>query len=744
MKKTLIITITMLLVLSSCGFFLSPAGPTNISEAPVKDTVESTGPMSANLIANGFNPTSEADLIEETVYGYVILKTDMTFSSSRIAELGAEIVDSFSLSGSNYFYIYKSDGILNLLGKLQSLPGVYYAEADIKHELFDVVSYDSQLDDPYVGAAQYSYFITELGRSLETYGLGTNEVYIATVDSGINIPHEEFQGVFEFGYSMFTKTGTTGAVEYAFVGDATDPVPMDGTNWDGNPGEGHGTHVSGTIAALGNNSAGVVGVAPDNVRYILYKCFADDASGSSVGGSGSSWAVYGSLKHLVDWKIANSVSQTIPVNMSLGGSYANSFASEMIDYGLENNVVVVAASGNDGQNTHQFPAGYAGVITVGATNGRDELVHFSNRGQHISVTAPGYDIVSVGNTDTTEIVSMSGTSMATPFVTGLIANMLTFDPTLTPAEIKYLLESSADDLGDPGFDESFGWGRVNVFNAIAAVQDHLAGAEIMTPYSDYSLVIEVTNLGTALEGVAVYLYKEDGTFMASVYSDENGLASFNLIPKGIYTAKAMFQGALLADGSDAIKTVDYSDPAADVVVAMAYNQNIYYIETLENDGNGIYNSYGTAVADTVIEVFDSSQNLLLIYDYNILDTVSISLEPGETYYIRISPYSTQSDIYAGNYSLNVSKTLAGTTTGTALMYETNDVDNPGLADELEFSDPSTYVPNDDFASALPIVVDTVYHNFLSDGLTYDSDDPDVRAPVATATDLSDVFVITIP
>ena len=128
---------------------------------------------------------------------------------------------------------------------------------------------------------------------------------------------------------------------------------------------------------------------------------------------------------------------------------------------------MVAAMGNSGNNSVSYPAGYVGVIAVGATDQNDQRPYFSQYGPHISVSAPGVQIYSTwpGNSYREE----SGTSMSCPTVAGLAALVLAYRPNLTPAQVKTKIEQNADDLGTPGFDNYYGYGRINVLRTINAI-----------------------------------------------------------------------------------------------------------------------------------------------------------------------------------------------------------------------------------------------------------------------------------
>lgn len=217
---------------------------------------------------------------------------------------------------------------------------------------------------------------------------------------------------------------------------------------------GHGTHVAGTIAAL-DNSADVVGVAPG---VELWACKALDRKGSG-------WL--SDVIACIDWAVANGMQV---INMSLGSSSDVLAMEEACDAAKAAGVVTAAAAGNsgDGDPTTDdvgFPGGYASTIAVAATDINDVVAYFSSDGAAVSVAAPGVDVLSTklgGGT-----VAYNGTSMASPHTAG-VAALLLEDYALTPACVQTLLESTAVDLGDTGWDPFYGNGRINAVAAYAA------------------------------------------------------------------------------------------------------------------------------------------------------------------------------------------------------------------------------------------------------------------------------------
>jgi thermitase len=258
--------------------------------------------------------------------------------------------------------------------------------------------------------------------------LGDN-VVVAVIDTGVDYNHSDLSG------NMWRDVAGNYGRDFSDV----DSDPMDY--------HGHGTHVAGTIAAVGNNSLGVVGVAP-NAKIMAIKIFpnaTDDVCASAI-------------KHAVDSgaKILNNSwgpSERNPVNKAL---------EDAVDYALSKGVVVVFAAGNEGDEVkHYSPANHPGVICVGATDAKDNRCGFSNFGPEVTVAAPGDNILS------TQInggyTNKRGTSMAAPHVSGLAALILAKNPQIQGVQIKRLIENNTDKIMP---DRPIGSGRINASNCL--------------------------------------------------------------------------------------------------------------------------------------------------------------------------------------------------------------------------------------------------------------------------------------
>lgn len=260
---------------------------------------------------------------------------------------------------------------------------------------------------------------------------GSDKVVLAIVDTGVDLKHPDLA---------------------AKIVPGRDIVDGDDEAMDGHY---HGTHCAGIAAAMTNNGVGVAGFAP-NVKIMPVRVLDSNGSGTSADvAAGIIWAAdHG----------ANVIS------MSLGSSMNSAVKEEAVKYALSKDIVVVAAMGNRGDNSMTFPGAQAGVIAVGATDNADKRASFSQYGKWISVSAPGVGILSTFPTYNTsgkkDYGSISGTSMATPAVAGVVALIRSQFPTMNREQVRAQLEHSVDDLGAPGFDDYYGFGRINVAKAL--------------------------------------------------------------------------------------------------------------------------------------------------------------------------------------------------------------------------------------------------------------------------------------
>jgi subtilisin len=250
-------------------------------------------------------------------------------------------------------------------------------------------------------------------------------VQVAILDTGIDPTHPDLGVAGGVNFAGSTKDGSTNSADW-------------------NDGHGHGTHCAG-IAAAHNNTIGVVGVAPDATLWAV-KVLSDAGSGYT------SDIIQG-----LDWCAAHGIKVA---SMSLGGGGTASLQAAC-DRAFSQGVVLVAAAGNS-SGPVMYPAAYSSVIAVSATDSRDLRASFSNYGPQIAVAAPGVSIYSTYKGGS--YATMSGTSMACPHVAGAAA--LAWASGLTSAQaVRDRLTTTAEDLGTPGFDTSYGYGLVDAQKA---------------------------------------------------------------------------------------------------------------------------------------------------------------------------------------------------------------------------------------------------------------------------------------
>jgi len=206
-------------------------------------------------------------------------------------------------------------------------------------------------------------------------------VRVAVIDTGIDSSHPQLQGKVDGGYNAITDCERREC-------------------WQDD--NGHGTHVSGTIAAT-RNGRGVVGIAP-KARLYAVKVLSADGSGS----------LSDVIKGII-WAANNGMNVA---NMSLGSPMPSETMERALRYAKARGVIVVAAAGNTGGSVG-YPGAYPEVICVSASDANDNIAEFSSRGDEVKFIAPGVDVVSTQMGG--DYVSFSGTSMATPHVTGLAA-----------------------------------------------------------------------------------------------------------------------------------------------------------------------------------------------------------------------------------------------------------------------------------------------------------------------------------
>ncbi|AOZ91709.1 S8 family peptidase [Paenibacillus crassostreae] len=256
---------------------------------------------------------------------------------------------------------------------------------------------------------------------------GSNDVIIAIIDTGADINHPDLKANLVDGYNVIDPS----------------KQPIDDV--------GHGTHVAGIIGAVVNNKEGVAGISWYN-KVMPVKALDSSGAGTTYAvAEGIIWAADHGAKVM---------------NMSLGNYADSTFLHDAIKYAYDRDVVIIAATGNDNTERPGYPAAYPEVFAVSATDSDMNLASFSNYGDYVDVVAPGASIAStyMGN----QYAALSGTSMASPHVAALAGLIRSRNPNLNNEEVMKLMRENVVDLGDQGKDIYFGYGQIDIYQALNA------------------------------------------------------------------------------------------------------------------------------------------------------------------------------------------------------------------------------------------------------------------------------------
>jgi subtilisin family serine protease/fibronectin type 3 domain-containing protein len=314
---------------------------------------------------------------------------------------------------------------------------------------------------------------------------GSEDVLVAVIDTGIDYEHPELNGalwinsgedinnnglVDESDFNGLDDDGN-GFIDDVRGWDFTDapnyPAAGDYLERDNDPMDehGHGTGVSGLIAARTDNKSGIAGLA-HNCRVMALRTF--NSSGYGEEDDAASAILYA---------VANGAQV---INMSFGDVFVSQVLQDVIKYARSKGVIMIASSGNSSTDQIHYPSGFAETISVGATDNNDELAGYSNYGPTVDLVAPGSNVISLDLDN--GFHNWNGTSFSAPYVSAAAALLLSNQPGLSPDAIRSILVNSTDDLGDPGWDDRFGAGRLNVFKML--LQKRHAIAQISAPILD--------------------------------------------------------------------------------------------------------------------------------------------------------------------------------------------------------------------------------------------------------------------
>ena len=455
---------------------------------------------------------------------------------------------------------------------LNSVPGVAYAEPNYLRSLHDqpndpdyALKWDLHNDGTLCHGADcampdadldWEEAYAHLGASLD----GT--AVVAVVDSGVDVGHPDLRDKLVPGYD--------------FLDDDSQPLDR----------HGHGTHVAGIALARADNATGALGVGYGaNIRLMPLRACDENGCPSS--------AIVDAIYYAAD-NGAN------VINLSLGGRMASTAEALAIQYAWSQGLVVVASSGNDSRGRVAYPAAFAHCLAVGSTNWLDGLAFYSSGGKDLDVVAPGGEMTRYGapggiysTMPAYEVYltrayayqqdydQLQGTSMAASQVSGLAALLFAMGVEDSDHdgkandEIRDLIETTTDDLGKAGWDRDFGWGRVNVYQAVLAADarssERLPQVIITSP-QDVAAVWGTINIGVDVgeqDAVRQVEFFVDGFHIGS---DDDGSDGWSVdwdstgVPDGPHSLTASATDGAEQIGAESIQVSVANTQSLDVVV----------------------------------------------------------------------------------------------------------------------------------------------------------------------------------
>lgn len=490
------------------------------------------------VLAAGFasaGQTLPPQQIPPFVEGQVLLKVESGVSLPEVAQAVGARVDRSIGDGTIHVLLLEDRSATVAAEILMAVPGVVFAEPNWLRQLHEDypdddgyhLKWDLNNDGSLCDGTDCATTDADMDWQEAYQLLGScfdRSAVVAVVDTGIDLNHPDLNDKIVPGYDFLNNHS----------------VPHDD--------HGHGTHVAGIALAETNNGgeasepAGegdTAGVGhSSNIEVMpLRVC---DQSGCPT------TAIVDAIYYAAD-------NEANVINLSLGGRFGSSSEEQAINYAWNQGLVIVGSSGNDGVGRVSYPAAFANCIAVGSTNWHDQLWSRSNRGDDLDVVAPGGDmdryddpggIWSTMPTDDVYLTTayaydkyydhLQGTSMAAPHVSGLAGLLFALGVTdadgdgNTNDEIRNIIESTVDDLGSSGWDRSYGWGRINVYNAIFAAHSGRPFEDIAITAVDPPSPVtrgEIVDVSVMVNNVRNVTVTVDLTVTVTDYTDSTTVGS---------------------------------------------------------------------------------------------------------------------------------------------------------------------------------------------------------------------------
>ena len=404
---------------------------------------------------NSYSQIQDETQNQKYVPGEIIVKFEPGVSGEKIASInsrhGTKEIYTSSYAGFKLLKIPKSKTV-------EEMVEIYSKNPNVEYALPNAITHAAMVPNDQLYGYQWNFKNGIGGINVEpAWDISTGQgVVVAVLDTGV--AYENY-GPYIIAPDLSNTNFVPG---YDFVNNDAHP----------NDDHYHGTHVAGTVAQNTNDGYGVAGVA----------CGCSIMPVKVLSGTGD-----GTLQQLIDgiYFATNNGADIISMSLSFDpGYYPGQALDDALEYAYNNGVTTVAAAGNEQTGAVSYPAAYYRCIAVGATNFNGVRADYSNYGTDLDVVAPGGDsqdlngdgymdgvLQNTFNPQTKDPTAfnwwfLTGTSMATPHVSGIAALMLAANSEANPDDIRAALEHTARDMGAQGWDQYYGYGLVNATAAL--------------------------------------------------------------------------------------------------------------------------------------------------------------------------------------------------------------------------------------------------------------------------------------
>jgi len=560
----------------------------------------------ALAVNTNFDDVTWYSMFDDFASNEIIVKFKNGVEYSEISKVnsryGLSVISPSKFAGFHRLKVPLGKTISEMIDLYRMDPNVEYAEPNYVAHTCMVPN------DLYYSYQWHLHDVDEGGINMApTWDIATGSgAVVAIVDTGIRVGSD--------------LSGTCFVSGYDFVNNDNNPVDDNG----------HGTHVAGTVAQSTNNNQGVAGIAFD---ACLMSVKVLDRYGSGY---------YSDIVDGIYFAVDNGANI---ISMSFGGSYDSQALEDAVAYAYNNGVSCIAASGNDGQNSVVYPAAYDDyVIAVGATQYDKTRASYSNYGSSLDLVAPGGNLDLDQNGDgygdgvLQQTFTMSwwgrvswgyyffdGTSMAVPHISGVVA-LLYSNGVTSPNEIRNVLESTAVDLGSSGWDNYYGFGLINAYDALQYGQgDNPPSVSIISPANGAIIgdtgIIQVS--ASDDNGILQVDFYVDSLFLGSDYS-EPYIWSWDstTVADGIHTitAKAIDSASQSNSDTISVKVDNVNNPpvanaGSDQTASDADHTGV---EKVTLDGFASYDPDGTIISyEWLEEAILLGTSAVITYEFSV-------------------------------------------------------------------------------------------------------------------------------